>query len=86
LFSISRVTRTDQFAIDFRKNYADVYNIQSNAILCTGFDRDGSKYLCFNVQENITQIAFPTSVIKNTNLSTDDKSQDNSSSQTKMKS
>jgi hypothetical protein len=47
LMSISRITRNDEFGVDFCKNYVDIYDTESKEIIFSGIDCDGLKYVLF---------------------------------------
>ena len=61
LFSISRVTRDDIFGINFCKDYADVYHVQTGDIFLSGFERQGMKVFNFKTEHDTALLAFPVS-------------------------
>ena len=45
LMSLSRITRDDEYNVNFQKYFADIYEVQSGTTVFTAIDRNGMKFV-----------------------------------------
>ena len=52
--SVNRITRNEQFGVNFVKSHADVYEIETGRVIFSAFDKNGLKYVQFSrVTDNV---------------------------------
>ena len=59
LFSVARITYNDEFGVNFRRDYADIYDIESNEIIMSAYNNHGVKIISFQCEIDYELRAFP---------------------------